>query len=93
MGKLLCCVPVPERNRLGRTIRGTLYSMAEWGDICRAHGFDCEALAQENGALSYFWAIKQPHEEMRGAQRGLPPTSGSFQADLDERPEGYTRAG
>jgi len=50
----ICSVPVPERNRLRSTIRGTLYSEKELGRLCRAQGFSFESLPDENGALLYF---------------------------------------
>ena len=53
----ICSVPVPERNRLKSTIRGTLYSEEELGRICQEHGFRLESLPNENGGLLYFRAI------------------------------------
>jgi SAM-dependent methyltransferase len=58
-GVLVCCVPVPERNRLLSTIRGTLCSEEELGNLCRDRGFRFESLPCQNGALLYFRAIKQ----------------------------------
>jgi SAM-dependent methyltransferase len=58
-GRLICSVPVPERNRLQSTIRGTLHSEEELGRICNEQGFVLESLAKENGALLYFRAIPQ----------------------------------
>ncbi len=55
----ICSVPVPERNRLQSTIRGTLYSEEELGRICREQGFRLESFPNENGALLYFRAILQ----------------------------------
>jgi len=55
----ICSVPVPERNRLQTTIRGTLYSAEELGEICKAQGFRFESFPDENGALLYFRAISQ----------------------------------
>ena len=52
----ICSVPVPERNRLQSTIRGTLYSEKELAGRCKAHGFEFESLPFENGALLYFTA-------------------------------------
>jgi len=57
--RFICSVPVPERNRLGSTIRGMLYSEEELGRICREQGFVLESLSNENGALLYFRAILQ----------------------------------
>jgi SAM-dependent methyltransferase len=55
----ICSVPVPERNTLQSTIRGTLYSAEELERICKAHGFRFERFPDENGALLYFKAITQ----------------------------------
>ena len=56
-GVFICSVPVPERNRLQRPIRGSLYSEEELARICRGHGFIFESVSEENGALLYFRAI------------------------------------
>ena len=53
----ICCVPVPERNKDRRTIRGTLYSEEELAGICKTNDFRYETIASENGALLYFRAI------------------------------------
>ncbi len=58
-GFFICSVPVPERNRLQRTIRGRLYSEKELAKICGETGFRFETLPFENGALLYFKAILQ----------------------------------
>ena len=58
-GVLVCSVPVPEKNRLQRTIHGILHSEAELETICQASGFEFERISGENGALLYFKAIKQ----------------------------------
>ena len=58
-GTFVCSVPVPERNRLQSTIRGTLYSEAALADVSRAQGFEFEPLPHENGALLYFSATKR----------------------------------
>ena len=58
-GVFVCSVPVPERNRLQSTIRGTLYSEAELEKMCQEHGFKFEPISCENGALLYFEAISQ----------------------------------
>lgn len=55
----ICSVPVPERNRLQTTIRGTLYSAEELGTICKSYGFRFESFPDENGALLYFRASLQ----------------------------------
>jgi SAM-dependent methyltransferase len=55
----ICSVPVPERNRLKSTIRGTLYSEEELERICQENGFSFESIPFENGALLYFRAILQ----------------------------------
>lgn len=55
----ICCVPVPERNRLKSTIRGTLYSEKELKKICLENGFSFESIRVENGALLYFRGIIQ----------------------------------
>jgi ubiquinone/menaquinone biosynthesis C-methylase UbiE len=55
----ICSVPVPERNKVQSTIRGTLYSEEELERMCRENGFVYEAIPSENGALIYFRAIVQ----------------------------------
>jgi len=55
----ICSVPVPERNSLESTIRGTLYSEKELEEICRENSFSFESIPVENGALLYFRAILQ----------------------------------
>lgn len=55
-GNFVCCVPVPERNRLQSTIRGTLRSEEELAGICKEHGFGFVSISFENGALLYFKA-------------------------------------
>ena len=59
-GVFVCSVPVPERNTLRRTIRGTLYSEKDLEQMCRARGLAFEPIPCDNGALMYFKAIKQP---------------------------------
>jgi ubiquinone/menaquinone biosynthesis C-methylase UbiE len=56
-GVFICCVPVPERNRLQSTIRGKLYSELELAEICKEHGFELDSIPLENGALLYFKAL------------------------------------
>lgn len=56
---LFCSVPVPERNTVQSSIRGTLYSEEALGRICKAHGFSYQTIPAENGALLYFRTIKQ----------------------------------
>jgi ubiquinone/menaquinone biosynthesis C-methylase UbiE len=58
-GIFICSVPVPERNKVQSTIRGTLYSEAELGRICKEQGLSYETIPSENGALLYFRAIIQ----------------------------------
>jgi SAM-dependent methyltransferase len=53
----ICSVPVPERNKIQSTIRGTLYSEGELGGLCEEHGLRYETIPLENGALLYFRAI------------------------------------
>jgi ubiquinone/menaquinone biosynthesis C-methylase UbiE len=55
----ICSVPVPERNKVQSTIRGTLYSEEELGRICKEQGLSYETTSSENGALLYFRAIIQ----------------------------------
>lgn len=55
-GVFICSVPVPERNTLQSTIRGTLYSEAELARICQEHGFRFDRIPCQNGALLYFKA-------------------------------------
>jgi SAM-dependent methyltransferase len=55
----LCSVPVPERNRLQSTIRGTLYSEEELERMCQKHGFKFESMPDKNGVLLYFRAVLQ----------------------------------
>ena len=57
-GELVCCVPVPERNKLKSTIRGILYTEKELEKISQDNGFEYEQIPFENGALLYFKAIK-----------------------------------
>jgi ubiquinone/menaquinone biosynthesis C-methylase UbiE len=55
----ICTVPVPERNKLQSTIRGTLYSEEDLERICEDNGFRYKSIPHENGALLYFKAIVQ----------------------------------
>ena len=55
----ICSVPVPERNSLQRTIRGTLYSEKQLAEICQENSFSFESIPVENGALLYFRATLQ----------------------------------
>lgn len=57
-GVFICSVPVPERKKASKTIRGTLYSETELEDMCRTHGFAFESISFENGALLYFKAVR-----------------------------------
>jgi len=56
-GVFICSVPVPERNRLQNTIRGTLYSEEELKGRFQENGFAFESMLYENGALLYFKAV------------------------------------
>ncbi len=56
-GVFVCCVPVPERNKLQSTIRGTLCSEEELAGICEEHGFRFVSMPSDNGALLYFKAL------------------------------------
>lgn len=58
-GKMVCSVPVPERNTLQSTIRGTLYSEVELKKICQEQGFGYASVPRQNGALLYFTATLQ----------------------------------
>ena len=58
-GIFICSVPVPERNMIQSTIRGTLYSEEELGRIFKEQGFSYKTIPSENGALIYFRAIIQ----------------------------------
>ena len=54
----LCAVPVPERNRIRSTIRGSLYSQQELTTLFQESGFAFEAIPFENGSLLYFRGIR-----------------------------------
>jgi ubiquinone/menaquinone biosynthesis C-methylase UbiE len=56
-GVFICCVPVPEINKLQSTISGMLYSEEDLAVICKDYGFRFESLPNKNGALLYFRAI------------------------------------
>ena len=58
-GIFICSVPVPERNKVQSTIRGTLYSEESLGRIFKKQGLNYETIPSENGALLYFRAIIQ----------------------------------
>jgi len=55
----ICSVPVPERNKVQSTIRGTLYSEEDLRKMCKEHGLSYETILSENGALLYFRATIQ----------------------------------
>ena len=55
----ICSVPVPERNKVQSTIRGTLYSEEKLEKICQENSFNFENISAENGVLFYFRAILQ----------------------------------
>jgi SAM-dependent methyltransferase len=80
-GVLVCSVPVPEKNRLQSTIRGSLYSEAELDKTCQKYGFGYEHVPCENGALLYFKAIKQG--SIRAAQ-----ADGAHKGSEDVQQEG-----
>lgn len=54
-----CAVPVPERNRRGNTIRGTLHSEQELRALLQENGFTFEAIPGENGTILYFRGIRE----------------------------------
>lgn len=56
-GLFVCSVPVPERNKVQSTIRGTLYSEKELEALCKDHGMSFQIIPAVNGALLYFRAI------------------------------------
>lgn len=58
-GMFLCCVPVPEKNRLQSTIHGTLYSEKALAQMCQETGLKYKTVDVENGALLYFRADKK----------------------------------
>lgn len=53
-GTVLVSVPVPERNRRGSTINGTLRSEDEIRQIAHRHSFEMETFHIDNGAVLYF---------------------------------------
>ncbi|MBN2381266.1 class I SAM-dependent methyltransferase [bacterium] len=55
---LVCAVPVPERNDRKSTIHGTLYTEDELARMFQDHGFRFESIAQRNGTIFYFRALK-----------------------------------
>jgi ubiquinone/menaquinone biosynthesis C-methylase UbiE len=57
-GVFICSVPVPERNRRGSTIRGTLRPENELRDIYEKNGFEFRPYEIDNGAVLYFKALK-----------------------------------
>jgi ubiquinone/menaquinone biosynthesis C-methylase UbiE len=59
-GVFIVSVPVPERNRLKRTIHGTLHSEEELGRMSAENGFKFETVPAENGVLLYFKATSNP---------------------------------
>ena len=58
-GRYIGSVPVPERNRSGSVIRGTLLSEKELYELFRSEGLYFRAVETENGALLYFIAEKE----------------------------------
>jgi ubiquinone/menaquinone biosynthesis C-methylase UbiE len=57
-GLFICSVPVPERNKLLSTIRGSLHTEAELEQMCQNCGFSFEPVPVHNGTLLYFKATK-----------------------------------
>jgi len=55
-GRFFASIPVPERKTTSSPIRGTLYSSAEYRDLCVQAGFDFQEHDHQNGALLYFSA-------------------------------------
>jgi len=53
----ICSVPVPERNRVQSTIRGTLYTEEKLKLTCHRNNLIFEEIPSQNGALIYFKAI------------------------------------
>jgi len=58
-GVFVCSVPVQERNRLQKKIRGVLYTEADLEKTSQKYGFKFASLSYDNGTLLYFKAIKQ----------------------------------
>ena len=56
-GIFICCVPVPERMKVGSKIRGTLYSETQLNGFFLAQGFKFESIPDDNGAVFYFKAV------------------------------------
>lgn len=79
----LCCVPVPERNRLCRKIRGRLYSEEELRQTVENHGFRFNSIACENGALFYFRGVKTDEARTDSSTRHHRPP--------DRAPQGVAR--
>jgi len=57
-GRLLCCVPVPERIPAGSNVHGELLSADDLEAACQRQGMSFQALDETNGALLYFWATR-----------------------------------
>jgi len=57
-GRLLCCVPVPERVPAESNVRGELLSADDLEAVCRRQGLSFQPLDETNGALLYFWATR-----------------------------------
>ncbi len=55
-GCVIGCVPVPERNRLGKRIKGTLYGERQLSDMALSQGLRFEPWPADNGILLYFRA-------------------------------------
>jgi len=56
-GKIICSVPVPERNKKQNVIRGKLFSENELREKFNKNGFIFETLNFKNGAILYFKAV------------------------------------
>ncbi|MBI9049914.1 MAG: class I SAM-dependent methyltransferase [Anaerolineaceae bacterium] len=55
-GSFICCVPIPERNRLNKMINGTLYPEKELRRLCQNYNLSMQSYPDENGPLLYFKA-------------------------------------
>jgi ubiquinone/menaquinone biosynthesis C-methylase UbiE len=57
-GAFICAVPVPEKNKNQKKIRGILYSEGQLKEICQDNNFGFEPISCENGCLLYFRATR-----------------------------------
>lgn len=53
----LCCVPVPERNKLNTSVHGRLFSEKQLKAIFEKYKLKFESLPVKNGAILYFKAL------------------------------------